>query len=58
MRVEAIAGNASGFLRAVDYASVVVRANQTSRLDRVGLFAESVIVAPGGRAILVADTEP
>ena len=55
VRVEAIAWNVSGFLRAVDYASVVVRANQTSRLDRVGLFAESVIVAPGGRAILVAD---
>ena len=55
VRVEAIARSASGFLRAVNYASVVVRANETSRLDRVGLFAESVIVAPGGRAILVAD---
>ena len=55
VRVEAIARNAGGFLRAVDYASVVVRANQTSRLDRVGLFAEAVVVDPGGRAILVAD---
>ena len=55
VKVEAIASGGRGFVTAVDYASVVVRADRTRRLDRVGLFAKTVVVGPGGRAILVAD---
>ena len=55
VKVEAIAPGERGFVTAVDYASVVVRADLTRRLDRVGLFAKTVVVEPGGRAILVAD---
>ncbi len=55
VRVEAIAPGERGFVTAVDYASVVVRADLARRLDRVGLFAKTVVVEPGGRAILVAD---
>ena len=55
VKVEAIAPGERGFVTAVDYASVVVRADLTRRLDRVGLFAKTVIVEPGGRAILVAN---
>ena len=55
VKIEAIAPGGQGFVTAVDYASVVVRADLTRRLDRVGLFAKTVVVEPGGRAILVAD---
>jgi hypothetical protein len=55
VKIEAIAPGGRGFVTAVDYASVVVRAELTRRLDRVGLFARTVVVEPGGRAILVAD---
>ena len=55
VKLEAIATGERGFVTAVDYASVVVRADLTRRLDRVGLFAKTVVVEPGGRAILVAD---
>ena len=55
VKVEAIAPGEPGFVTAVDYASVVVHADLTRRLDRVGLLAKTVVVGPGGRAILVAD---
>ena len=55
VRVEAIAPGERDFVTAVDYASVVVRADLARRLDRVGLFAKTVVVEPGGRAILIAD---
>ncbi len=55
VKVEAIAPGERGFVTAVEYASVVVRADLTRLLDRVGLFAKTVVVEPGGRAILVVD---
>ena len=55
VRVEAIVPGEKGFVRAVDYASVVVRKERSSRrLDAVRVFPESVVMEPAGRAILVA----
>jgi hypothetical protein len=53
VRVEAIVRGESGFVRAADFASVVIREpREPSVLERVRVAPESVVVAPGGRALL------
>lgn len=55
VRVEAIVRGESGFVRAVDFASVVIREPRAPRiLEKVRVVPESVMVAPGGRALLLA----
>lgn len=55
VRVEAIIRGESGFVRAADFASVVVRKKRAPRvLESVRVVPESVLVPPGGRALLLA----
>ena len=55
VRVEAIIRGESGFVRAADFASVVIRQPRAPRiLEKVRVVPESVVVAPGGRALLLA----
>ncbi|MCH8205919.1 MAG: hypothetical protein IH956_02830 [Chloroflexi bacterium] len=54
VRVEAIVRGESGFVRAADFASVVIREPRAPRvLERVRVAPESVLVTPGGRVLLL-----
>ncbi len=55
VRVEAIVPGESGFIRAEDFASVVIQVEQSARhLESVKVLPRSVIVGPGGRTLLLA----
>lgn len=55
VKVEAIVPGQQGFLRAEDFASVVVREKRVSgRLDTLWVLPDSLIIGPGDRALLVA----
>jgi hypothetical protein len=55
VKVEAIVPGERGFARAVDFASVVIRsARPVRRLETVWIVPESVVVAPGGKVLLLA----
>jgi hypothetical protein len=53
VRVEAVVPGESGFVRAEDYASVVIRQKQSpGRLASVSVVPQTVVLAPGGHATL------
>ena len=53
VRVEAVVPGERGFVRATDFASVVIRRKPTtSRLHAASVVLRTVVVAPGGRATL------
>ena len=57
VRVDAMVPGESGFVRAEDYASVVIREKRSSgpgRLAAVSVVPQTVVLAPGGRATLSA----
>ena len=54
VRVEAVVPGESGFVRAVDFASVVIREPRTfQRLSALSVAPGTALLAPGGRATLV-----
>lgn len=55
VRVEAIVPGEQGFIRAEDFASVVIRSELSSRqLEAVRVLPGSITVGPGGRTLLLA----
>lgn len=55
VQVEAIMKGESGFIKAVDFASVVIRERPAPRiLDKVRVAPESVVAIPGARMVLLA----
>jgi len=53
IRVDAVVPGERGFVHAVDFASVVIRkARSTRRLETLRVVPDTVIVDPGGRALL------
>ena len=56
VRVEAVVPGERGFVRAEDFASVVIRQRKVSPLQAISVQPGTVISVPGGRATLVVRT--